>query len=214
MSRVVGGMSMSLDGFVAGPNDGVGNPLGDGAERLHDWLVRLRSWREAHGLAGGETGPVDELFATSWAATGAFVMGRRMFDNGEGPWGDEPPFRKPVFVVTHRPREPLAKEGGTTFTFVDGVESAVEQAGMAAGERDVAVGGAQTIRQLLIGGLLDEIRLQVVPIFLGGGVRLFEGLPANAAELDCVEAVEAGGVAHLTFRVRRPQQPAPGSPLQ
>jgi dihydrofolate reductase len=201
MSVVVAGMSMSLDGFIAGPNDGVGNPLGDGGERLHEWVVRLRSWRRAHGLEGGETGPDDELFARSFDATGAFVMGRRMFDLGEGPWGEEPPFHKPVFVVTHRPRDPVVKEGRTTFTFVDGIESALEQARAASDGGDVGVGGAQTIRQLLSAKLLDEIQLQLVPVFLGGGVRLFDDLSPGAAELECAEAIESGGVAHLRFRV-------------
>jgi dihydrofolate reductase len=204
MSRVVAGMSMSLDGFVAGPKDGVDNPLGDGGEALHDWLVRLRSWREAHGYEGGETGPDDERFARTFGSIGAFVMGRRMFDNGEGQWGDEPPFRKPVFVLTHRLREPLVKDGGTTFTFVDSVGGAVEQATAAAGGRDVVVGGAQAIRELLTAGLLDEIRFQVVPIFLGGGVRLFDQLAPGAAELRFSEAIESSGIAHLALRVSRP----------
>lgn len=203
MSLVRAGISVSLDGFVAGPNDGVGNPLGDGGGALHEWLVGLRSWREAHGLEGGGTGSDDERVARSFGSIGSFVMGRRMFDNGEGPWGEEPPFHTPVFVLTHRLREPLVKQGGTTFTFLDSLEGAVEQARVAAGERDVGVGGAQTVRQLLLAGLLDELQLQLVPVLLGGGVPLFEGLAAGAAALQCTAAVASGGVAHLTFGVRR-----------
>lgn len=201
MSRVVAGFSISLDGFVAGPNAGVENPLGDGGERLHEWLVRQRSWREAHGLEGGETGIAGELFSRTFDAVGAFVLGRNMFDEGEGPWGEQPPFHRPVFVLTHRPREPLAKAGGTTFTFVEGVEEALGLAREAAGDGDVAVGGAETVRQFLASGLLDELELQLVPIVLGGGVALFAGLGPDSARLELAEAVAAGGVAHLRLPV-------------
>jgi dihydrofolate reductase len=204
MSKVTAEMSVSLDGYVAGPNDGAGNGLGDGGERLHEWVVRLASWRAAHGREGGETGPEDDLFAESFAKVGAAVMGRRMFDNAEGPWGEEPPFHYPVFVLTHRPRDPLVKEGGTTFTFVeDGIESALEQARTAAGEKDVAVAGGQAIQQFIAAGLLDELQLHVVPIFLGGGVSLFGQLGPDTGELECVRAIASPGVTHLKYRVVR-----------
>src|SRR6266516_3085840 len=146
MSKVTAEISVSLDGFIAGPDDGVDNPLGDGGERLHEWVFPLKSWREPHGQEGGETGPDDEVFAESIANTGAVVMGRRMFDHGERPWGDEPPFHCPVFVLTHRAKDPLVKKGGTTFSFVsDGIESALAQARDAAGDKDVAVAGGQAI---------------------------------------------------------------------
>jgi dihydrofolate reductase len=204
VSRVTAEISMSLDGFVAGPNDGVDNGLGDGGERLHEWVLQLRSWRESHGYEGGETGVDDERLAASTESAGAVVMGRRMFDHGEAPWGDEPPFHKPVFVLTHRPREPLVKEGGTTFTFVEGIDSALEQARSAAGGKDVAVaGGGEAIRQLVEAGLLDELEIHLVPILLGGGVRLFDSDPATAAriELEPIQAIESPGVTHLRFRV-------------
>jgi dihydrofolate reductase len=138
VSNVFAGLSMSLDGFIAGPNVGIDNPLGDGGEKLHRWMYGLASWREPQSLTGGRTNEDSQVIDESGARSGAFVMGRRMFDTGEGPWGDNPPFRKPVFVLTHRPRDLLAKEGGTTFTFVtDGIESAVARARGAAGERDV-----------------------------------------------------------------------------
>lgn len=202
MSKVVAEISVSLDGFVAGPNDGGDNGLGDGGERLHEWVLRLASWRRAHGREGGETGPEDDLFAESIANVGAAVMGRRMFDHGERPWGEEPPFHYPVFVLTHRPREPLVKQGGTTFTFVtDGVESALDQARNAAGEKDVAVaGGGEAIRQFLAAGLLDELQLHLVPIFLGGGVRLFDSLGPETGELECVHAIASPRVTHLKYR--------------
>jgi dihydrofolate reductase len=205
MSKVTAEMSMSLDGFVAGPNDGIDNGLGDGGEKLHEWVVQLRSWRQAHGHEGGETGPDDDRFAASVDATGAIVMGRRMFDHGEGPWGDEPPFHEPVFVLTHRPRDPLVKAGGTTFTFVgDGIESALEQATAAADGKDVAVAGGQTIQQFVEAGLLDEIEIHLIPIFLGGGVRLFDFDPsvAEKIEFEPIHAIDSPGVTHLRFRVR------------
>ena len=205
MSRVTAAISTSLDGFVAGPNDSVENGLGDRGEELHEWVTSLRSWREAHGYAGGNTGPDDERFTAAIEATGAIVMGRRMFDHGEGPWGDEPPFHKPVFVLTHRPRGPLVKEGGTTFTFVDGIESAVAQAREAAGDKDVAVaGGGAAIRVAIEAGLLDELEIHLVPVLLGGGVRLLDFDPATAARigLEPIHAIDSPGVTHLRFGTR------------
>ena len=205
MGKVIANMSMSLDGFIAGPNDGRENGLGDGGERLHEWMFD-------NGEEGSETGRDDEIVAESFANVGAYVMGRRMFDNGEGPWGDdpfeghwgdEPPFRTPVFVLTHHPRGPLEMKGGTTFTFVtDGIESAFEQAKVTAGDKDVSVaGGANTIQQFLASGLLDEIEIHLVPVLLGGGIRLFERLDAGPTELERTRVVESPDVTHLRFRV-------------
>jgi dihydrofolate reductase len=201
MGSVTSDISVSLDGFIAGPGDGVDNPLGDGGERLHEWVVRLASWRSRHGLAGGETGRDAEILEESVRDTGAVVLGRRMFDNARG-WGDEPPFHVPVFVLTHEARDDLVK-GGTTFTFVtDGVESALAQARAAAGDENVHVaGGANTIQQFLSGGLLDELQLHVVPLLFGAGVRLFDGLGTAPLELETVRVVESPGVTHLKFRV-------------
>jgi len=199
MGNVTSDISVSLDGFIAGANDGVDNPLGDGGERLHEWIFGLASWRERHGLAGGENNRDSEIVEESVRDTGAVVLGRRMFDHAKG-WGDDPPFHVPVFVLTHERRDVLAKQGGTTFTFVtDGVESALAQARSAAGDKNVAVGGgASTIQQFLSAGLLDELQIHLVPVFLGGGVRLFDGL---AAELEATRVVESPGVTHLKFRV-------------
>src|SRR3989440_4613361 len=184
MTRLICDISMSLDGFVAGPNQTLEQPLGEGGERLHEWVFRLRSFREPHGLPGGETGTDDDVVAESWRATGAVVMGRRMFSGGEGPWegdpnadgwwGDDPPFRVPVFVLTHHARETVQKQGGTSFAFVtDGIEAALEQARAAAADKDVYVGGgASVIQQYLNAGLVDELQVHVVPVLLGGGVRL------------------------------------------
>ena len=212
MGKVVLDISTSLDGYVAGPNPTLEQPLGEGGERLHEWIIRLTSWRESHGLTGGETNPDSELLAEGLASTGSVVMGRKMFSGGAGPWdddpnaggwwGDDPPFRKPVFVVTHHAREPL-ELGETTFTFVnDGVESAVEQARAAAGDREVLVaGGAAVAQQILSASRLDELQLHVVPILLGGGTRLFEGAPD--VSLERVRVLDSPAVTHLRYRVRR-----------
>ena len=206
-------ISMSLDGFVAGPNPTLELPLGEGGERLHEWAVRLASWRERHGLSGGETNADSEVIEESVSATGAVVMGRRMFSGGAGAWeddpnadgwwGDDPPFHVPVFVLTHHTRETAVKEGGTTFTFVtDGIESALEQAAAAAGEKDVALaGGASVAQQYLRAGLLDELQVHVVPVFLGGGVRLFDGLGTDRIKLESTRVIESPFATHLRYRV-------------
>jgi dihydrofolate reductase len=204
-------ITMSLDGFVAGPNPTLEEPLGQGGEQLHEWVVRLASWRAQHGLEGGEAGPDDQLVEESVASIGAHVMGRRMFSNGSGTWeqdpkadgwwGEEPPFHHPVFVLTHHPREPVTKEGGTTFVFVtDGIESALEQAKAAAGELDVGIaGGADVAQQYLRADLVDTLHIHVAPLLLGGGTRLFGDLGGEPAKLDLVRAVQGNDVAHLTF---------------
>jgi dihydrofolate reductase len=202
MARVQLDITMSLDGFVAGPNDGPELPLGAGGERLHEWVYPLASWREPHGLEGGETNSSSEVLEESLQATGAIIVGKRMFDNAGG-WGDNPPFHKPVFVLTHTAREPLARDGGTTFTFVtEGVKSAVEQAKAAAGDKNVSIGGGASIaQQCLRAGLLDELQIHVAPLLLGGGVRLFDDLGGEGIELEVTRVIESPGVTHLRYRV-------------
>ncbi|MGW0699626.1 dihydrofolate reductase family protein [Streptomyces sp. NPDC002867] len=202
MSKVVADISVSLDGFIAGPNDGPGNPLGDRGERLHEWVYPLASWREMHGLDGGATGPDADLVEETVQRAGAYVMGRRMFDCGEEPWGDEPPFHAQVFVVTHEEREPLVKQGGTTFAFVTGgVGEAVERARRAAGDKDVALaGGGQLIRGVLAAGLLDELQLHLVPVLLGGGVRLFTEEGDRTVEFETTRVIDSPSVTHLRLR--------------
>jgi dihydrofolate reductase len=201
MTAVLADISSSLNGFVTGPGDSVEVPLGEGGEVLHEWIFGLAGWRAAHGMEGGESGPEDDLVTEFFERVGAVLMGRRMFDHGEGPWGEEPPFRKPVFVLTHRTRPPLAKEGGTTFNFVDeGLETALAKAKEAAAGKDVGVASADVIGQCIAGDLLDELTLHVVPVFLDGGVRLFDGLGPGDGPLECVEAFASGGVTHLRFR--------------
>ncbi|HEY8447796.1 MAG TPA: dihydrofolate reductase family protein [Thermomicrobiales bacterium] len=202
MTKVMADISMSLDGFIAGPDDTFEQPLGAGGDRLHEWVYDLASWRQQHGMEGGEGGQDSEIIAEGIANIGAVVIGRRMFDLAEEPWGDEPPFRVPVFVVTHRPRETLEKAGGTTFHFVtDGIESAVEQAKAAAGDKHVGVGGgANVIQQLLQARLLDELQIHLVPIFLGGGRRLFDEISPESVELEVDRVVTSPGVTHLRYR--------------
>jgi dihydrofolate reductase len=212
MGRATLDISMSLDGYIAGPNQTVEQPLGDGGERLHEWVYGLSAWREPHGLSGGETNRDSEVVEEALATLGATVMGRRMFSGGSGPWekdpnadgwwGDDPPFHHPVYILTHHPRETATKQGGTSFTFVtDGIEAALEQARQAAGDKDVAVaGGANVVQQYLAAGLLDELQVHVVPMLLGGGVRLFaEG--ADTVGLENIRAIESPSVTHLKYRV-------------
>lgn len=209
MARLICDISMSLDGYIAGPNQTLEQPLGEGGERLHEWTVGLQSWRERHGMSGGETGPDDDLVKESVAAQGAVLMGRRMFSGGQGPWGDDPnpdgwwgddpPFHVPVFIVTHHVREPVTKEDGTSYTFVtDGFEAAVEQARDAAGDKDVEVaGGATVVQQSLRAGLLDQLEIHLVPILLADGVRLLDEL--EPAELKLDRVVASPTVTHLRY---------------
>jgi dihydrofolate reductase len=194
---------MSLDGFIAGPNDSPELPLGEGGEKLHEWVYDLASWREPHGLEGGETNRDSEVLEEAMSRAGAIVLGRRMFDLAKG-WGDNPPFHMPVYVLTHEARDPLVKEGGTTFTFVTGgIESALDQARAAAGDKDVSIGGgANTIQQFLSAGLVDEFQIHIAPMLLGDGVRLFDQAPADV-KLETTRVIESPRVTHLKFRVLR-----------
>ena len=213
MSKLRCHISISADGFVAGPNQSEENPLGEGGERLHDWVVSLAAWRRSHDKQGGEVNESTPIMEESLENVGAGVMGRNMFgppgggDWGDGEWkgwwGDEPPFHYDVFIVTHHPREPVEMEGGTTFSFVtDGIETALQRAKESAGGQDVMLsGGAETINQYLAAGLLDELDLHVVPVLLGGGARLFEDLGDAEVALEQVRAVDAPGVTHIKYRV-------------
>jgi dihydrofolate reductase len=211
MSKLRFEISISLDGYVAGPNQSEENPLGEGGEQLHEWVFPLAAWREPHGREGGEVNASSPLVEESQSGVGAVLMGRGMFGGGPGPWGDEPwqgwwgeepPFRTPVFVLTHHEREPLTL-GATTFSFVtDGIESALEQARAAAGERDVHLaGGAEIARQYLSARKIDQMQLNVVPLLLGDGARLFEDGAGGGCELEQILVVEAPGVTHLRYRV-------------
>jgi len=214
MSKLRLRISMSLDGFVAGPSQSVDNPLGIGGMRLHEWAFPLVQWRAMHGLEGGEVNESTPVIEESLANIGATVMGRNMFGGHPGPWnakepwngwwGANPPFHHPVFVLTHHARAPLELEGGTTFTFVTGgIEAALEQARRAAGGKDVSLsGGANAARQYLVAGLVDEMEISLVPTLLGSGERLFDGVGDDLHGLELVRTVAAPKVTHLKFARR------------
>jgi dihydrofolate reductase len=212
MSKTKVHITQSLDGFVAGPNQSEEDPLGEGGEELHEWMFKLKAWRESHGEEGGEENASSEFVADLEKDFGAVVMGRNMFgpirrgpwkdDSWTGWWGDDPPYHAPVYVLTHHAREPVEMKGGTTFYFVtDGIESAHEQAREAAGDQDVLIaGGASAVNQFVAAGLVDEITINLVPRLLGSGERLLEGVGPDI-KLEQLRAVEAPGVAHLKYRV-------------
>jgi dihydrofolate reductase len=212
MSKLCLRIAISLDGFVAGPDQSVDDPIGVGGMRLHEWVFPLAAWRSAHGLEGGEVNESTPIIEEALASSGATIMGRKMFGGPAGEWdlanpwngwwGDDPPFHHPVFVLTHHPREPLVLEGGTTFTFVtDGIESALAQARNAAGEKNISLaGGASACAQYLAAGHVDEMTLNVVPILLGSGERLFSGVGTDLHGLKLVRTIAAPSVTHLTFR--------------
>ena len=216
MSKLRFKISMSLDGYVAGPSQSVDNPLGIGGTRLHEWAFPLRAFREMHGLEGGEVNESTTIVEETFANVGATVMGRNMFGGHPGPWdpakpwngwwGANPPFHHPVFVLTHHARKPLELEGGTTFTFVTGgIQAALEQARRAAGGKDVSLGGgADAARQYLVAGLVDEMDISLVPTLLGGRERLFDGVGDDLHGLELVRTLVAPKVIHLKFTRRAP----------
>jgi dihydrofolate reductase len=216
MTRVTAQMSVSLDGYYAGPRSSTDphdmtawltGSEAPGFFRVTRWVIDAMAWRERQGFAGGERSVNSQIVEETFAAAGAYVMGRRMFDGGEIPWGEEPPFRAPVFVVTHRDREVLKRQGGTSFTFVtDGVERAVELAKDAAGGKDVAVaGGGTLLRQVLAAGLLDQLDLHIAPVLLGDGMRLFDaslGLDTHEGiELTPARVIETPEETHIRYTV-------------
>ena len=208
MSEVTCHISMSLDGFVAGPHQSLQDPLGVGGLRLHEWVFGLDTWRQQQGLDGGQHTVDAEVVEQVVEGVGAYIMGRRMFGGGEGPWdpgwwGQDPPFHAPVFVLTHHAREPLSMPGGTTFAFVtEGIESALLRARSAARGGDVAIaGGASAVQQYLAAGLLDELYLHLVPVVLGSGARLLEGV--GDPNLEPVEVIASPSVTHVRYRVVR-----------
>jgi dihydrofolate reductase len=211
MGKVRCQITVSADGFVAGPNQSVENPLGEGGERIHEWMFNTAAWRESHGEKGGERTPDSDVVDEVRSGVGAYIMGRKMFGGGDGPWdeswtgwwGDNPPYHTPVYVLTHHERESLPMEGGTTFHFVTGgIESALDRAREAAGEKDVEIaGGASTVNQFLAGGLLDELYLHIAPMVLGAGERLLEDVGQPVFEP--IKVVASPAVTHIKYRVLR-----------
>jgi dihydrofolate reductase len=211
MSQLRAQISVSLDGFVAGPNQSAQDPIGEGGMRLHEWVFATHAWRAQHGLEGGERNADSDVVEEVTRNVGAHIMGRRMFGGGDGPWdqswrgwwGEEPPFHAPVYVLTHHEREPLEMEGGTTFTFITGgVEAALAEAKASADGQDVAIaGGASAINQYLAANLLDELYLHIVPVVLGSGERLLRDVGDPALEPVAVAASPT--VTHVKYRVGR-----------
>jgi dihydrofolate reductase len=213
MSKLRLKISMSLDGFVAGPNQSLEHPLGVGGMRLHEWVVPLTAWRATHGMEGGEVNESSAVVAESIANIGATIMGRNMFGGHPGPWNaaepwkgwwvENPPFRHPVFVLTHHPREPLALND-TTFVFVtEGIEAALQQAREAAKGKDITLaGGAKAAQQYLAAGLVDEMEINLAPTLLGSGERLFEGVGDDLHGMELVRTVATPKVTHLKFARR------------
>jgi dihydrofolate reductase len=202
-------ISISLDGFVAGPKQSVENPIGEGGMRLHEWVFPTASWRRQQGLNGGTEGADSDVAEEVAEGIGAYIMGRNMFGGGSGDWdegwkgwwGEDPPYHTPVFVLTHHPRQPLPMLGGTTFNFVtDGMASALKQAQAAAGDRMVSIaGGASTVRQCLAAGSLDELYLHIVPVILGAGERLLEDV--GDPVLEPIKVVASPAVTHVKYRI-------------
>ena len=211
---VVRGFSISIDGFGAGPNQDLQNPLGVGGPEMFGWFMQTRTWRKMQGQEGGDTGVDDEIAAQAMSGLGAWILGRNMFgpvrgpwpdDSWKGWWGDEPPYHVPVFVLTHHARAPLAMKGNTTFYFVtDGIHSALEQAKKAAGGRDVRIGGGPaTVRQYLRERLIDELQLTIAPVLLGAGEPLFTGLDLRTLGYECVKhTASQRAAAHIVLRKR------------
>ena len=209
MSSVTCQMSISLDGFVAGPNQSLENPIGEGGMRLHQWMFDTASWKRQQGETGGAHSTDSDVVDGLLQGNGAYIMGRKMFGGGNGKWdetwtgwwGDEPPYHAPVFVPSHHSRKPISMRGGTTFSFVtEGIDSALAQARAAAGDKNVAIaGGASTVQQYLAAGLLDELYLHIVPVILGAGERLLEGV--GDPTLEPVKVIVSTAVTHVTYRV-------------
>jgi dihydrofolate reductase len=204
--------SISIDGYGAGPGQDLENPLGIGGPEMVDWFFHTRTFQQMHGGGDGETGIDDDFSVRGFENIGAWILGRNMFGPVRGPWpdeswkgwwGEEPPYHTPVFVLTHHPREPLAMKGGTEFRFItDGIESALEQAKAAAGDKDIRLGGGiSTIRQYLRAGLIDELHLVISPVLLGSGEHLMGGIDLRALGYECVEHVGgARAAAHVILR--------------
>jgi dihydrofolate reductase len=211
MNSVTCQLSISLDGYVAGPNQSLDNPIGEDGMRLHQWAFDTDTWNEQHGQAAGERNADSEVAAELMEGIGAFIMGRNMFGPGRGEWdeswtgwwGEDPPYHTPVYVLTHHEREPVEMQGGTTFHFVTGgIEQALEQARAAAGDQDVSIaGGASTVNQYLAAGLLDELHLHIVPVVLGRGERLL--VDVGDPTLEPIKVVPSPAVTHIKYRVVR-----------
>lgn len=198
-------ITMSLDGYIAGADDSPDQPIGIDGEQLHEWVVQLKSWREAHGLEGGADSETGRDLHALIESAGASIMGHRMFEMGEPSWGHNPPFHQPVFILTHHPRDPITMEGGTTYHFVtEGPERALELAREAAGEKHVHIaGGAKCVQHYLNAGLVDHFTVHIAPILLRSGVRLFDDDATGAVRLEPDTVRDDGGWLHVHYRYPR-----------
>lgn len=214
MTKLRLNITMSLDGNVAGPNQSVRHPLGEGGEQLHEWALAVRTFRERHGMEGGEIGPDEDIAKEYFQNIGATIMGRHMFGGGNGPWGDkpwngwwgeDPPFHMPVFVLTHHARDSLEMQGGTTFHFVtDGIHAALQRAKDAARGKDITLGGgADVAQQYLNAGLIDEMEIHIVPVLLGDGARLFDNTGGRQVGYECIRVTNSPSVSHYKYRRRQ-----------
>jgi dihydrofolate reductase len=214
MTKLRFNITMSLDGYVAGPNQSVRHPLGEGGEQLHDWAFATQTFRAIHEMEGGATGPDDEIAKEYFQNVGATIMGRHMFGGGNGPWGDKPwngwwgenpPFHMPVFVLTHHARDSLVMQGGTTFHFVtEGIHAALERAKEAARGKDITLGGgADVAQQYLNAGLIDEMEIHIVPVLLGDGTRLFDNTGGRQVGYECIRVINSPSVSHYKYRLRQ-----------
>lgn len=206
MSKVFFDVGISVDGFIAGPNRGPRNPLGDGGTLIHSWMFKTAAFLELLGVESNTPGAHeadDAVVRALFARTGAYIMGRHMFEEGELSWPDPPPFHADVYVLTHTAREPWVRQGGTTFYFVtDGIDSALQSARVSAGRRDVRIsGGAQTIREYITAGLIDEFSLHVAPTLLGTGIRLLDAIGPEQLAFEQVSSSHSPEVTHVDYRV-------------
>jgi dihydrofolate reductase len=210
--------TISIDGYGAGPDQSARDPLGVGGEALHDWIISTRAWRQMHGKEGGARGIDDDFAARGFKKVGAWIMGRNMFGPIRGPWpdmnwkgwwGNNPPFHVPVFILTHHARPPIQMEGNTTFHFVTGgIHEALDQARKAADGMDVQIGGGpNTIQQYLRSGLIDELHVAIVPVLLGGGERLFDGVDLRALGYECEQFVGSEKATHVVLGRQAYEQP-------
>jgi dihydrofolate reductase len=206
MSKVFFDVGISLDGYIAGPNGGSKNPIGDGGLAIHEWMFKQKSFREKLGMEGGEVNNKDnEIISETFNRIGSNIMGKRMFEEGEANWPEDAPFHCPVYVLTHQKREPWERPGGTIFYFVsDDIHNILENAMKDAGSKDVRIsGGASVIRQYLNAGLIDEFSIHMAPMILGSGVRLFENLDQGKYSVKILEVVNSKDVTHLKYKVNR-----------
>jgi dihydrofolate reductase len=209
MNKVFFDVGISLDGFIAGENRGPKNPLGDGGLAIHQWMFKQRSFLERLKLTGMGTGNTDnadnDIIEYTFNRIGANIMGKRMFEEGEANWPGEAPFGVPVFVISHSPREPWEREGGTVFYFVnEPVEAVLERAKRVAGTKDIRIsGGADVIRQYLNAGLIDEMSVHIAPLMIGKGIKLFENVHHDQIALDITDVIHSPCVTHVTYNVRK-----------